>query len=476
MRCLFIGLTALVILAISIVATMGIRARASQAAPAITRAAFYYPWYPDAWNQSGIDPYTNFSPSAGYYTSDDPNLIKEQIAAMQYGHLNAGIISWWGQGSQEDSAVPDDLAAADGTGFKWSLYYKPQGYSDPSVAQIQSDLGYIKANYASNPNFLTIDGKPVIFVYAGPDDGCAMAERWNQANATEGFYTVLKVFSDYTSCSSDASAWHQYAPSEPEDNQPGYSFSISPGFYQAGTAAPTLARNLATWAQNVKEMVASNEPLQLITTFNEWGEGTAVESATQWASASGYGSYLDVMHNEIPVSLISPGSGIAEQGYREVGSDGGVFAFGGAPFHGSQSGTKLVAPIVGMASDPATGGYWEVASDGGVFSFDAPFYGSTGDLHLAKPVVGMAAAPDGAGYWLVASDGGIFSFGDAVFQGSMGGQRLARPVVGIAVDPLTGGYWEVATDGGIFSFDAPFSGSTGAIHLNAPIVGMASEP
>ena len=117
--------------------------------------------------------------------------------------------------------VPDDLAAADGTGFKWSLYYEEQGYSDPSVAQIQSDLSYIKANYATNPNFLTIDGKPVIFVYAGSDDGCAMAQRWNEANATEGFYTVLKVFSGYAACASDASAWHQYAPAEAEDDQAG---------------------------------------------------------------------------------------------------------------------------------------------------------------------------------------------------------------------------------------------------------------
>jgi hypothetical protein len=32
----------------------------------------------------------------------------------------------------------------------------------------------------------------------------------------------------------------------------------------------------------------------------------------------------------------------------------------------------------------------------------------------------------------------------------------------------------VATDGGIFSYgDAQFYGSTGAIHLNAPIVGMS---
>jgi len=291
------ALAALLLLTVVLVA---VHAPAPQAATPVVRAAFYYPWYPNAWDQSGVDPFSQYQPTSGYYSSSDPAVVKQQIAAMQYGNLDAGIISWWGQGSQEDSVVPTDLAAADGTGFKWSLYYEPEGYGDPSVSQIQSDLSYIKARYASNPNYLTIDGKPVIFVYADPSDGCGMAERWSEANATEGFYTVLKVFGGYTSCASDASSWHQYAPSSAEDHQPGYSFSISPGFYKSGEPAPRLARNLTTWAQNVRDMVASNEPLQLITTFNEWGEGTAVESGTDWASASGYGSYLDVMHEEIP--------------------------------------------------------------------------------------------------------------------------------------------------------------------------------
>ncbi|MGH9073665.1 MAG: hypothetical protein ACRDZQ_06050, partial [Acidimicrobiales bacterium] len=66
------------------------------------------------------------------------------------------------------------------------------------------------------------------------------------------------------------------------------------------------------------------------------------------------------------------------------------------------------------------------------------------------------------GYWLVARDGGIFSFGDASFYGSTGAIHLAQPIVGMAPTPDGHGYWLVARDGGIFSFgDAPFHGSTG---------------
>ena len=63
-------------------------------------------------------------------------------------------------------------------------------------------------------------------------------------------------------------------------------------------------------------------------------------------------------------------------GYWLVASDGGIFAFGRAGFHGSTGALALSAPVVGMAPDAVTGGYWLVASDGGIFAFDAPFFGS----------------------------------------------------------------------------------------------------
>jgi hypothetical protein len=43
----------------------------------------------------------------------------------------------------------------------------------------------------------------------------------------------------------------------------------------------------------------------------------------------------------------------------------------------------------------------------------------------------MAVAPDGAGYYLVAADGGVFAYG-TTFLGSMGGMHLNAPMVGMA--------------------------------------------
>jgi len=98
-----------------------------------------------------------------------------------------------------------------------------------------------------------------------------------------------------------------------------------------------------------------------------------------------------------------------------------------------------------------------VAADGGVFAFgDAPFYGSMGAKPLNRPIV--AAAATGGGYLEVASDGGVFAFGGAPYDGSMGGKPLHRPIIGAAA--VAGGYYLLGSDGGVFTFGtAPFYGT-----------------
>jgi hypothetical protein len=100
------------------------------------------------------------------------------------------------------------------------------------------------------------------------------------------------------------------------------------------------------------------------------------------------------------------------------------------------------------------GGYWLLGADGGVFAFgDAPYLGSTGCLSLNRPVVGMVATPDtttvgrstaclapGAtldkpgGYLTVGADGGVFPFGNATYAGSLPGSQISvGDIVGLGL-------------------------------------------
>ena len=106
--------------------------------------------------------------------------------------------------------------------------------------------------------------------------------------------------------------------------------------------------------------------------------------------------------------------------------------------------------------------------DGGYLRIAAASY------YQHPTALGGASGP-ATPYRLVASDGGIFTFGGATYLGSTGALRLAAPIVGMTATSDRSGYWLVASDGGIFTFgDARFLGSTGALVLNRPIVGMTA--
>jgi hypothetical protein len=265
------------------------------------RAAFYYAWYPDEWWAGAFFPYSFFRPTLGYYSDADAGVVQSHTQAFLYAHLNAGIYSWWGF----DGDPPTDLrfwrylAAARTTPFKWALYYEREGYGDPSVAEIRADLGRIRDTYASKPAYLKVGGRFVVYVYGDPHDGCDTAARWHEAN-TVGAYIVLKAFAGFRDCPDQPDAWHEYSAALPEYALLPDSFMIAPGFDERGEPAPRLPRDTARWRADVEDMLASNAEWQLVLTFNEWREGTSVESAREWATPSGYGAYLDVLHELLP--------------------------------------------------------------------------------------------------------------------------------------------------------------------------------
>ena len=169
---------------------------------------------------------------------------------------------------------------------------------------------------------------------------------------------------------------------------------------------------------------------------------------------------------------------LATAGVADAGRVGPVVSFGrGAVNYGAPTGSRLSAPVAGMASTPEGNGYWLVGADGGVFSFgDAHYYGSEAGRGVVTPFVGIAPTADGHGYWIAGDFADVFNFGNAPDEGTIAGS-LHAPVVGIASDSKATGYWLVAADGGVFTFGrAAFHGSMGNVHLNAPVVAMAATP
>ncbi len=106
-------------------------------------------------------------------------------------------------------------------------------------------------------------------------------------------------------------------------------------------------------------------------------------------------------------------------GYYAEAVTGTVAQFGTTA--NSAQGVESDAFFSGLAITPDGQGIWQVGTDGGVFAFgDARFYGSLPGAGVTPnaPIVGIASTPDARGYWLLGADGGVFAFGDAGFFGS----------------------------------------------------------
>lgn len=257
------------------------------------RAAFYYPWFPQAENWS-----TQYHPALGKYDSSNPTILATHISEAKYAGLDAFISSWWGQGDPTDVRLPALLNAAAAQSFSIAPYYEPESLNPaPSDAQLQEDLSYLFNVASSSTAWLRIGGKPVLFTYnTGAEASCAGVTRIVAASGGR-FYVNAKVFQGYRACSVQPDSWHQYGPAVGYDQQDRYAATVSPGFFKFNEASPRLARDPARFTADLQRQVASGAQWQLTTTFNEWGEGTAVEPATEWQSPSGMGVYLDAMRS-----------------------------------------------------------------------------------------------------------------------------------------------------------------------------------
>jgi hypothetical protein len=183
-------------------------------------------------------------------------------------------------------------------------------------------------------------------------------------------------------CRRQPAGWYRNAPGVPETRMLPDSLTISPGLFPGLLSRPRVARNLARWGQSVRDLAASGARFQLIASFNDWPRGSAVESARQWQSASGFGAYLDVLHADgAPAADPSPVAPLA------------------APVPASvtppppPSSSAVVPPAPPPAPDPVVVAAGDIACD----PADPLFHGGAGDgvdcLMRATSDLALAARP-----------------------------------------------------------------------------------
>jgi hypothetical protein len=105
----------------------------------------------------------------------------------------------------------------------------------------------------------------------------------------------------------------------------------------------------------------------------------------------------------------------AVEGYIIVDSEGEVYTFGSAWFHGSIPSDKMLhaAPIIAVMpyESSSQDGYRMVGADGAVYCFDAPFYGAPVGVMDGSTIVAATEDPvNRDGYYLLSNSGEIFYY------------------------------------------------------------------
>ena len=143
--------------------------------------AFYYPWYSvdragtngKHWGAINAPAHQTSAtaqyPARGVYNSMDPAVVRSQIQLAQSNGITGFIVSWFGRVSEQernDASVPVLLQCADELHFKISIYWEQEpGSAARRNAHAVDDLVYLATQFGTNDAFLKVDGKPVIFVY-----------------------------------------------------------------------------------------------------------------------------------------------------------------------------------------------------------------------------------------------------------------------------------------------------------------------
>jgi hypothetical protein len=308
--------------------------------------AYYYGWYGKG-NQWGEYKHTN-TPVLGEYDSRDEAVINLHITWASEHGIDFFAMSWWGPESYEDVTLKDHYLKASKAGdlafcihYESTLLGKPEDepidfnelYSESQTKgeKFLADMDYIAEEYFDNPQYLRTEAdRPVVIFYIARDYVNASSYfkelKINMADKGYDPFLIADVVSerspipidwDFISGSFDAiTGYNTYTATDVGDPliyignkfmeyknyadayalhfipsaMPGYNDRLKEDDFDR----PVWARNAggffrANW--NIcEENIDPELRMVLITSFNEWHEGTEIEPSAEYGTF-----YLDLL-------------------------------------------------------------------------------------------------------------------------------------------------------------------------------------
>lgn len=140
-------------------------------ASAYTLGAFYYPWYRNDFHggqylREHLIP--RQWPVLGEYDDRTASVIKQHADWSRYAGIRVWVASWWGPGSREDTTLLNHtLQSPDLGDIKVAILYETTGRTSDftNYTRISDDFAYLADHYFDHPNYMKINGRPVVVVY-----------------------------------------------------------------------------------------------------------------------------------------------------------------------------------------------------------------------------------------------------------------------------------------------------------------------
>ncbi len=273
--------------------------------------AFYYPWYnPENFSRNAM-----WDIPVTPYQSDNRATIERQVREARGAGITGFISSWMGKGNRTDNNLATLLDVSKGSDFASTIYFETGQSGLSSQGEIVDALRYVMATYGNHPNWARVGGRPAIFFWnpsaaGGVDFWRAVRSQvdpnggwhWNvetdRPDAWLDVFDGVHLFSA-ASWTGDATGTYKNLKSKVEAvaNRTGqpkvWAAGVAPGWdnsRQSNPAQVMVDRQGGGYYSRRWEAAIASEPGAItITSWNEWGEGTAIEPGSSYGNL-----YLDI--------------------------------------------------------------------------------------------------------------------------------------------------------------------------------------